>query len=176
LSPAFIGLSVGYWIMIVACAASSGCRAPGGKMGRCAGLHRARLSPWRVWCPFSERTSAGVLRRELANKKRRRFCLESELYVQSEKAPVSPLRAFATPGDSEMLESCPFRLPANREGTRLRRRGISTNSCSEPFFSSASFYLLDAESRPAVITVVHIVAPCTSGAAGITELATAAFR
>ena len=87
------------------------------------GFFVASLAP-----PLSERAPAGVLPRKLAKKKRRQSFLESISYVQSEKAQVSPLGAFATPGDSAMLESGPFRLPANCEKIRLRRCRWGSNA------------------------------------------------
>src|ERR1035441_4296660 len=45
---------------------------------------------------------------------------------------VSHLGAFAAPGDSAMLESCPFRLPANREGIRLKRCPLGSNAQVSP--------------------------------------------
>jgi hypothetical protein len=84
--------------------------------------------PWRVWPPFSERAPVGVLPRELAKKERRPSFLESAHYAQSERTQVWPLRAFATRGDSAMLESCPFRLPADRDGITLRRCPMESNA------------------------------------------------
>jgi hypothetical protein len=60
--------------------------------------------------------------------------LESVLYVQSQKAQVSLLRAFATPGDSAMLEPCPFRLPAlvavfNVIGSRVNVTFLPIRDC-----------------------------------------------
>lgn len=114
--------------MIAACAAASGCRVPAGKMCRSVDLHRARLPRGESGSPFSERLPAGVFPRKLAQKKGRQSFVESVPYVQSEKAQVAPLRAFATPGDSAMLESCPFRLPANREAIRLKRCPMGSNA------------------------------------------------
>ena len=128
LSPAFMGLSVGSLIVIAACAASSGCRVPAGKMCRSVDLHRALLPSGESGAAFSERVPTGVFPRRLAQKKRRQSFVESVPYAQSEKAQVEPLCAFATPGDSAMLESCPFRLPVNREAIRLRRCPIGSNT------------------------------------------------
>jgi hypothetical protein len=59
---------------------------------------------WRVWRPFNEREPAGVLPRKLAEKKRCQSLLEHQCLA-------------ANPGDSVLLKSCPFRLPAKRGGS-----------------------------------------------------------
>ena len=107
-------------VRFVVCPASTISPAIERPQGRCAGLPSSTASGFPVasLAPL-QRTSAGrsPSKKTGSEKKRRQFFLESISYVQSENAQVSPLRAFATPGDSAMLESCPFRLPANRGGS-----------------------------------------------------------
>jgi hypothetical protein len=73
---------------------------------------------WRVWRPFNEREPAGVLPRKLAEEEKMSILVGTSIPCgQSKNAQVSHLRAFATPGDSVLLKSCPFRLPAKRGGS-----------------------------------------------------------
>ena len=127
-SPAFMGLSGGSWIMIAVCAASSDCRAPAGKTCRCADLHCARLFRGESGAISANERRPQSSQGKLATKKRRQSFLESVFYVPAEKALASPPHTFATAGDSAMLESCPSRPPANREGIRLRRCPVGSNA------------------------------------------------
>ena len=134
--------------MIAVCAASSDCRAPAGKTCRCADLHCARLFRGESGAISANERRPQSSQGKLATKKRRQSFLESVFYVPSEKALASPPHTFATAGDSGMLESCPSRPPANREGIRLRRCPVGSNAqvpanwaflqilAQSPFFSS----------------------------------------
>ncbi len=123
-----MGRSGGSWIMIAVCAASSDCRAPAGKTCRCADLHCARLFRGESGALSANERRPQSFRKELARKKSRQSFLESVCYVPSEKALASPPHGFATAGDFAMLESCPSRPPANREGIRLRRCSVGSNA------------------------------------------------
>ena len=114
--------------MIAVCAASSDCRAPAGKTCRCADLHCARLFRGESGAISANERRPQSSQGKLATKKRRQSFLESVFYVPSEKALASPPHTFATAGDSGMLESCPSRPPANREGIRLRRCPVGSNA------------------------------------------------
>ena len=94
-------------------------------------MRRSPLRPafsWRVWPLSANERRPQSFRKELARKKSRQSFLESVCYVPSEKALASPPHGFATAGDFAMLESCPSRPPANREGIRLRRCSVGSNA------------------------------------------------
>ena len=117
--------------MIAVCATSSDWRAPAGKTCQGVPVCRSPLSPafsWRIWRPLSERAPAVVLPRKTG--------LQEEMSILLGISILRPIRegsgfasaAFATPGDSATLESCPSRPPANREWIRLKRCPVGSNA------------------------------------------------
>jgi hypothetical protein len=114
--------------VIVARAASSGCRAPDGKMYRSADLDCARLFRGESGSPLSNQRRPKSFPQKLAERQRPQSFLESVSYGHAEKAWASPLLAFATPDASAMLKSYPFQPPASRQGRRLRRGPMRSNA------------------------------------------------
>jgi hypothetical protein len=126
-----MGRSVGLWTMIAVCATSSRCQAPAGKTCQDTPICRSPLSPassWRIWHPLSERAPAAVLPRKTGLEEETSIILRISILRPIREGSGFASAAFATPGDSAMLESCPSRPPANREWIRLRRCPVGSNA------------------------------------------------
>ena len=152
MSPAFMGRSVGSWIMIAVCAASSDCRAPAGKTCQDVPICRSPLSPafsWRIWRPLSERAPAAVLPRKTG--------LEEETSILLGISSLRPIREgsdFASaclrnsrrlrdagvlpvPTTSQPRTDQAEKMPGGVKRPSARQLGVFTNSRAEPIFQQS---------------------------------------